>query len=282
MKKCLYLFVLLPIVFISCASDKKNDVIIEDLNDNSTEISTAVEADLENEEISAHINTQAVDEDVYDDEEVKITSNLNKKGLSSFFGTSSNFCEYDSIGLYVSNGFGKPKSAPAVMVYVPANDTFGFGSNYLAAFYYVHFDDEGRKAFDKAVKQYLNDFENKRLKRDDKKSYKAYGKTEVNLNWGSFKASCPNYGKGNVVFGYRFVDKSPYFVMSTETTVFNERFNNDNTAPTESLNLTYYFTKAYAGNLTKNLSEEVVNSIRREYKALTYGDTYIPDDADQY
>lgn len=268
--KFVYFFLLgFVFSFISCATktvESENDI---SSNNNVQNMQIIDSADSENDDAISN-----------DDNTMNFKIERREKTFLSNFGTASKFCEYDTLKVFASNGFGKMKNTEAVMVYVPESETFGFGSNYLAAYYYVHFDKDGRDAFIEAVNQYFKDFENKRLQRDNSKTTSIYGSSDVYVNWGSFKSACSNYGTGKVDFGYKFVDRSPYFTVSFSH-IYNKRYDNDDIAPVESLNVIYYFTKDYCKNMAMDLTDASVNAVLREYRGLTssYSES---DERDEY
>lgn len=268
--KFLYFFSLgFFITFVSCATKNVDSNIEVGLNKEIQNLQSDDNSESENKNV---INK--------DDNPVEFKIERRQNSFLSNFGTESKFCEYDTLKVYASTAFGKIKNTDAVMVYVPESETFGFGSNYLAAYYYVHFDEEGRNAFIKAVNDYFKDFENKRLQRNNSKTTSIYGSTDVHVNWGSIKASCSNNGTGKIYFGYKFVDRSPYFTVSFSH-IYNKRFDNDNVAPMESLNVMYFFTKEYCKNMALDLTDASVNSVLREYRGLnsSYSES---DDIDEY
>ena len=106
------------------------------------------------------------------------------------------------------------KEKQATLVINTENYNAGFGSSYMAAYYIVTFDESAREKLIKSINNYLEDFENKRLQRNDKKTYQAYGKIPMHLDWGTVASSTPNNGSGQGYCGYEFEKGSPYFTIS--------------------------------------------------------------------
>ena len=153
------------------------------------------------------------------------------------------------------------KQKVATFVYGVKSKRFGFGAPYMAAYYYLTFDDTGRNTYIKAVESYLKDFEEKKLDRQSKKTEKIYGFVNSRLDWGSIKSSTPNNGEGSAYLGYTFKDKSPYFTITIYPVGNEKRLAGDDSADAESLLLHFYFTKAQAKQLAEFLSDENVSKV---------------------
>ena len=180
--------------------------------------------------------------------------------VDAFFGKK--FADLDEFTLSTATATFGIKQKTAVFVYGLKNERYGFGSPYMAAYYYFTLDDTGRKTYIKAVNSYLKDFEEKKLDRKNNKTEKAYGFVNARVDWGTIKSSTPNNGEGAAYFGYSFKDKSPYFTISMRP-VGNKKFlEGDEMADKESLLLHYYFTKAQAKQLAEFLSDENIASLQ--------------------
>ncbi len=184
------------------------------------------------------------------------------------------FCEETT--LFTTGLYGKPAQKEAYIVLNTKDGTAGFGSQYLAAFYYVQMDEKARNKLKKAVENYLSDFENKRLQRKGRNLHKQYGTMDAKLQWGSLKTSTPNNGTGTFFLGYSFENKSPFFTISCYP-VMNNYYETAGDATTrESIQVKYYFTKAQAAALVEYLSDEKI----AEY--LGYSKTFVPEEMDEY
>lgn len=173
------------------------------------------------------------------------------------YGNIGDYISVDETSVFVPNAFGVLKQKRATVTIDPKLNEAGFGSAYLAAYYYLFMDSDSRKAVMKAIDNYFSDFDKKRLKRDYASSFKVYGKAPVRLRWGTLSNSTPNNGETDMNFGYKFKEKSPYFCITIYPT-FNEYSNVTEAADKESLMLTYYFTKAQLLELKSMLSEESI------------------------
>ncbi len=173
------------------------------------------------------------------------------------YGNIGDYISLDETSVFVPNAFGVLKQKRATVTIDPKLQEAGFGSPYLAAYYYLFLDSDSRKYLMNAIDNYFSDFENKRLKRDYGSSFKVYGKTPVRLRWGTLSNSTPNNGETEMNLGYKFKEKSPYFIITIYPT-FNEHSNVTDAAEKESLMLTYYFTKAQLLDLKSMLAEETI------------------------
>lgn len=173
------------------------------------------------------------------------------------YGNIGDYISVDETSVFAPNAFGVIKQKRATVTIDPKLKEAGFGSPYLAAYYYLFLDSDSRKYLMNAIDNYFSDFENKRLKRDLGSSFKIYGKTPVRLRWGTLSNSTPNNGETEMNLGYKFKEKSPYFTITIYPT-FNEHSKVTDAADRESLMLTYYFTKSQLLNLKSMLSEETI------------------------
>ena len=272
MKKLKTLFILSAIsfsaalAFSSCQSSKTTSTAADDYVD---------------------IEAPAVSEDGTDSEgeaapkSSKTTAAQPKKKNSAVkefftFGNKGKFIQYDESTLFLKE-FGSMKEKKCTICIRSDATRAGYGSYYATNYYIVQFDEAGRETLRKAAEQYLNDFENKRLKRKGKHTERTYGYIDYRLDWGTVSSSTPNYGKGKGYCGYEFVKGSPYFTIS------NYPFENDffeyakYTANRESMQLHYYFTRSQLKQLLEALSEETIQS------QLSQTDIILtPTEADAY
>lgn len=229
-------------------------------------------------------------EDTYDDEEgtkLDAKKKSEKKSSSGFsllglFG--SKFRTIGEASVYTPQIFGGIKQTASEVILYPKKETVGFASSYQAAYYYLTFNPAARKAFIKAVDQYYKDFENKKLNRNDKKSYKQYGKINADVYWGTVKGNSPNYGEGSLMLGYKFYEKSPYFTI-TMYGCTNEAFVEGSSEMETSMHLYYYFTKNQAKMLCDQLTDENIQKVLYEYEIEQTGtpeaeDSYIEADSE--
>ncbi|MBE6361906.1 MAG: hypothetical protein E7059_10710 [Treponema bryantii] len=194
------------------------------------------------------------------------------------YGNIGDYISVDETSVFVPNAFGVLKQKRATVTIDPKLQEAGFGSPYLAAYYYLFLDSDSRKYLMNAIDNYFSDFENKRLKRDYGSSFKVYGKTPVRLRWGTLSNSTPNNGETEMNLGYKFKEKSPYFII-TIYPAFNEYSNVTDAVDRESMMLTYYFTKAQLLDLKSMLDNEVISKTLIDFNS---DDVVIETESDDY
>lgn len=239
------------LLLAGCASNKQDDVSVSESAD-----AYGIEIDEEDGV-----------EDVYENSEKKeITVQKKKKDKVGFFEsfTIAKYLDLSEGSVFTSKYFGGLKQSECVYVYAQKNDMSGFGANYQGAYYYVLLDDANKKILDSCFKKYFSDFENKKLQRDNKKSYKAYGKIKVRLNWGGAKSSCSYYANNVVAtVGYEFKENSPYFTIQMLSAVDESKMGlGDGTDIVYSSNLEYFLTKNQCKALSEGISDEVIEKAR--------------------
>lgn len=192
----------------------------------------------------------------------------------SLFGSEEKYLYGKKSTLFTFAVTNPLKQQDAYAVYnIKTGDT-GFASNYMAAYYLFFVDEYNHQLLEKAYKNYLSDFDKKLLKREDKKTYKAYGKIEASLNWGSLKKSTPNNSKGECYIGYAFYKGSPYFSL-TLFPMFNEYSKVTDSAVRESVQLCYYFTKSQMKEILENSEKNnLLNEIGYDFEYQEESDVY--------
>jgi len=224
------------------------------------------------------------DKDAADDYELPADAKAKNKKKGNFFkdfftfGNKGQYIYPDEISLFSKPYMGPLKQYAASIIIEPETGAAGFGTKTQGKYYILLLDSKSRAALKKASEQYLNDFSNKKLNRNNKKSYKIYGKTPLKLRWGTFKTSTPNKAEGSFFLGYKFSDKSPYFII-TVPELKNKFYDDTTTAPMGSERLEFYFTKAQISSLVEMLDENKISNEIYDFEIQEYG---IPQDADAY
>lgn len=224
--------------------------------------------------------------DSYDDYEesettVEIPTSQKKKNpfLDMFkFGNIDKYVELDATSCFSKNAVGSLKQYAATVTLDPELLEAGFGTRYLAGYYYIFMDAENRALLKKAMEKYFSDFENKKLERKNKKTEKAYGKMKIRLRWGTIKTSTPNNGEGKVTLGYEFVNNSPYFKISIPE-IGNEYYKVTNAVSRGSTRIYLYFTKSQLSSLVEMISDENLADAMIKYNEEVSG---TPVDAEEY
>ncbi len=208
-------------------------------------------------------STETTTSDSYDDYEetkttIEIPSSQKKKNpfLDMFkFGNIEKYVELDTTSCFSKNAVGSLKQYAATVTLDPELLEAGFGTRYLAGYYYIFIDAENRALLKKAMEKYFSDFENKNLERKNKKTEKTYGKMKLRLRWGTTKTSTPNNGEGKVNLGYEFVNNSPYFKISIPE-IENKYYEVTNAVSRGSSRIYLYFTKSQLASLVEMISDK--------------------------
>lgn len=255
------------VLLCSCQSTKTADSTPinadSDYSDSSSDEEVAVKIKPNKEtvdEVADESDNSSVSDDTADeyfDEDEKSDETANNKNAFVAFLTkgSSKFKEVGTFNLSTQALNTKLKLQEATYYIDNKKYDAGFGSYIMAAYYIMLMDQKTRSVYINAVTSYLNDFENKKLKRKDKKTYKQYGKAKATIYWGVIKSQTSNYAYPTAYFGYTFKEKSPYFTITMHPTV-NEKRRVDDTVVEESMMVTFYFTKAQCKQLADFLKED--------------------------
>lgn len=200
-------------------------------------------------------------------------------------GAKAVYYDYDTTTVFVKNIGGNLKSTTMDVVINPKTEVSGIAGYYApGAYYYFLMPESTREFFDEAISAYLSDFDNKLLRRKGSGTYKKYGRSEVEIEWGTVKSKTSYKAKGKAYFGYEFDKQSPYFVITLFSRA-NENVHesrNLEEEKTSSASLKYYFTRAQLKALSEAMSPKIISAIMAEYNAYLYNapqlDSY--DDAE--
>lgn len=267
----------------SCASTNKNGTLQKSPVNAQSSYSEASERENQNE------GTQ--NERQYNPKLQKIAERNSASYLSRSFkdmftlGAKAVYYDYDTTTVFVKNISGNLKNTTMDVVINPKTETSGIAGYYApGAYYYFLMPESTRKFFFEAISSYLLDFDNKLLRRKANGTYKKYGRSEVEIEWGTVKSKTGYKAKGKAYFGYEFDKRSPYFVITLFSRA-NENVHesrNLEEEKTSSASLKYYFTRAQLKALSEAMSPEIISSIMAEYNAYLYNSPQLDsyDDAE--
>lgn len=219
--------------------------------------------------------------DIYEDEILENNSTKNKKKSFSDifkFGNKDKYITLDESSCFSKNALGSLKQYTSDITLDPELSEAGFGTKYLAGYYFIFMNAENRVALKNAMEQYFSDFENKKLKRKGKHLEKVYGKLKIRLRWGTIKTSTPSNGEGFATLGYEFVNNSPYFKISIPE-IENEYYKVTTAVNRGSPRISLYFTKSQISSLVEMISNENIAQSILDYNQETYG---TPTENDDY
>lgn len=255
---------LFALMLSSCTSTKNQETVPVDDYD-SQSVSSDTDVNL-NKTANQKVNTNKKNE---------------KNAFEKFFtfGNKDDFVYGDEFSVFTPGTLGGIKQKKADFMIAPEKQTAGFGSSYMAAYYIVQMNEEVRADFINAVNQYFSDFENKRLERKGRNTFKKYGSIDVHLDWGTISSSTPNNADGKAMIGYEFIKNSPYFSISMYPMHNNHWDVVGDATSIESMSLKYYFTKAQALQFINSLEEDNIKKLLLGYSSDEY---FIPQENDEY
>jgi len=144
----------------------------------------------------------------------------------------------------------------------------------------LFWSEAARQQFRAAFDSYSDDFDNKRLVTDYRKSRAAYGKNTLRYEWETFKYSTTYFSTPPIEFGYRFMDKAVYFTVFLRSA---KEESSETSRNNDSQQYSVYFTRAQAEELAHLFDQdyllELVGSGRDALPPVdagTSGDIYIP------
>lgn len=263
LKTILCVFVI-ALFLSSCTTTKNQETVPVDDYD-SQSVSSDTDVNL-NKTTNQKVNTNKKNE---------------KNAFEKFFtfGNKDDFVYGDEFSVFTPGTLGGIKQKKADFMIAPEKQTAGFGSSYMAAYYVVQMNEEARADFINAVNQYFSDFENKRLERKGRNTFKKYGSIDVHLDWGTISSSTPNNADGKAMIGYEFIKNSPYFSISMYPMHNNHWDVVGDATSIESMSLKYYFTKAQALQFINSLEEDNIKKLLLGYSSDEY---FIPQENDEY
>ena len=255
---------LFALMLSSCTSTKNQETVPVDDYD-SQSVSSDTDVNL-NKTANQKVNTNKKNE---------------KNAFEKFFtfGNKDDIVYGDEFSVFTPGTLGGIKQKKADFMIAPEKQTAGFGSSYMAAYYVVQMNEEARADFINAVNQYFSDFENKRLERKGRNTFKKYGSIDVHLDWGTISSSTPNNADGKAMIGYEFIKNSPYFSISMYPMHNNHWDVVGDATSIESMSLKYYFTKAQALQFINSLEEDNIKKLLLGYSSDEY---FIPQENDEY
>lgn len=259
--KTLIASVMTATMFISCTSTK-NTTIVQSDSYSGTEISDS------NNSTGENTTSSKTEKSIPTKKKFSEKKSYEKNELEKFFtfGNKDDYIVIDQTSIFSLTMFSSIKQQVCdVYISTKNENEAGFGATIMSNYYIFMMDKENRTKLRMAFESYLNDFENKKLDRKSKKTFKKYGNINVTAHWGPIKNTTPSYGTGSVNLGYEFEKNSPYFCFSMYP-IFNEYYNLvGDTTSTESMNVKYYFTKSQMKDLLNALSEDNITTYYNEY-----------------
>ena len=194
----------------------------------------------------------------------QITVPQTGNAFTRFFTGSQKDIEMDKTKIFQLTVVNTLKQEDADIIYNIKSEKSGFSAWYQTNWYHLLLDTAARRGLAAASQEYLSDFEQKKLNRKDRKSYKSYGEYPVTIRWGTIPGMESGYADTNVQFGYEFNKRSPYFTM-TVWQVPNEAYKDNSSDIPMSSTLHFYMTKAQVVEMSEMLSDEKIMEALKPY-----------------
>jgi hypothetical protein len=163
-----------------------------------------------------------------------------------------------TVDMQVNKTFGFPRLTAEVF-YFPAEDAVALRYRLDFVSYNQFWGLEGREMFRNALERYLDDYENRRLDRNSRRTRTVYGTTQGFLTWQQFTFSKLHRGNMPVGLGYIFRDRSPYFTVNLRPAFHEDEFSVRNNKLSDAF--TFCFTRAQARELMGLFDESLLRSL---------------------
>ncbi len=245
MKKTAAFFAIAGILalFASCSSTPDGELLEEESYEEADTTPIAVK--------KTKKETKKDFSDPYDLKRIRYKS----EGLSGLFTVRKHYDRYDESTLYLK----KDTKRKMTFVHKADTDLAGFVARYDSSQYASFFASADRNAIISAIKNYMSDFDEKKLNKKLSKSERVYGEIKSYQEFGMIDSQMKNFVKPKTYLGYKFFGKSPYFCIFFKAAPNLAEKTND--IADASINQKYYFTRAQAQRLAEFLSDENVASL---------------------
>jgi len=153
-------------------------------------------------------------------------------------------------------GFGKLKKITVPVSYYAKDDAVCLHYKYNLINFYQFWSRKGRMLFQSSLDNYNEDFEARRLFKNERRSNEKYGEALGYLVWQQSSFLVRAYGNMKVRFGYVFKDKSPYFsVLQLDAEYIDESIRDNNRVSDVVL---MYFTRTQAADLAALFDQDLL------------------------
>lgn len=159
------------------------------------------------------------------------------------------------------NPFSGLKVADVVVSYFPVEDAVCLKYRYTTDTYYQFWKRDGRAAFIIALAKYNEDYSAQNLVRKKTNETKnRYGSVRSYLTWQQYKYSFMSRANADILLGYVFKEKSPFFTITQGEAVYKDPFHNKQR--NKSLGeMPMYLTRAQAADLASLFDQEFLRSL---------------------
>ena len=141
-----------------------------------------------------------------------------------------------------------PKAISVEVIFHPRENAVALDFKHETLRYWQFWDEPARQSFIAGLKSYNDDFTNRNLNTNYRKTRKVYGAVKGRLEWHTLSFSAIYQSSPVIELGYRFKGESPYF-STYQNTAKEETAKNQGI--TESRSFYMYFTRAQGEELAK-------------------------------
>lgn len=156
--------------------------------------------------------------------------------------------------------FTKVNEKSAAVSWAPSVECVVMKINLQGNTTYIYFEPAARETLRRAAAAYMQDFQDKRLDTEAKKTDRAYGSFIFPVTWGLMTQNAE--GRPAVKLGYVFKDGAPYFTMSFPL-MKNDLVESGSKVQSASA-FTLYFTRAQLQDFIEKMDEEAFAALNAE------------------
>jgi len=163
---------------------------------------------------------------------------------------------------------GKIKKVVVTVFYFPQEDAVVLRFRPEFTTYQQCWTGKGRIDYIEALKLYNEDYDARNLDDKNKKSTKKYGVVKGYLIWQQFQYTIRARGNMEMELGYKFVDRSPYFLVNQMPADYKDLISRDNDRTSPIIPM--YFTRVQAADLAALFDREYLDDLTRSGAIPTY------------
>jgi len=156
--------------------------------------------------------------------------------------------------------FGSLKKDNLKTIYFPKEDAVCLQYRREFITYHQFWSYSGRQTLITALEQYNNDYTERNLNTQNRKTLRNYGAVEGYLYWQQFSFTVLAKANVNIDIGYQFKDNAPYFSVNQREAEFKEDTSSRDNNRTSSA-VTLYFTRAQAAELAALFDQSFLQSL---------------------
>jgi len=177
---------------------------------------------------------------------------------------------------------GKLKKDTVKAIYFPKEDAVCLQYRRELITYHQFWSYSGRQTFITALERYNNDYTERSLITQNRRTLRNYGVVEGYLYWQQFSFTVQAKANVNIDIGYQFKDNAPYFSVNQREAEYKEEISREDSRT--SAVTTLYFTRAQASELAAVFDQAFLQSlVAIPIPGITAEPEVIPNvDRDEY